>query len=66
MALQLGAYAGMLHRITGVRPVDAFIVKLQPDRYEVHRVTNLAEAQDSFVQAVRLYRASKEEWWQQT
>ena len=61
MALQLGAYAGMLHRLTGEPVEDAYIVKLMPDRYEVHRVNNLVEAQDAFLWAVQLSRAGKRE-----
>ena len=64
MALQLGAYAGMVHRLTGEPVADAYIVKLLEDRYEVHRVSDLRLAWEAFEHAAKLQTASKVDWWQ--
>ncbi len=64
MALQLGAYAGMVGRLTGEHPEEAYVVKLTPDGCTKHRVTNLAAAWVSFVDATYLHRASRQEWWE--
>ena len=63
MALQLGAYAGMLEGLTGVPVADAYIVKLKPETYEVHRVLNLDDAWDTFVHAAWLQSASSVKWF---
>ena len=63
MALQLGAYASMLTRLTGEPVTEAFVVKLLPDGYEVHQVSNLRKAQEAFEHAASLHAASKNKWW---
>ena len=63
MALQLGAYASMLARITGEPVTEAFVVKLLPEDYEIHRVSDLRTAREAFEHAARLQAASKNKWW---
>ena len=63
MALQLGAYARMLEGLTGEPVADAYIVKLKPETYEVHRVLYLADAWDTFVHAAKLQSASSVKWF---
>ena len=64
MALQLGAYAKMIQRLTGERVVDAYILKLTSTGYEPHRVIlPLKLAWDKFEAAVHLKRASALKWF---
>ena len=64
MALQLGAYAKMIQRLTGERVVDAYIVKLTPTGHEPHRVILPLElAWEKFEAAVHLKRASALQWF---
>ena len=63
MALQLGAYASMLTRLTGEPVTEAFVVKLLPEDYEIHWVSDLNKARDAFEHAVHLQAASKNKWW---
>ena len=64
MALQLGAYAKMIQRLTGERVVNAYIVKLTSTGYEPHRVIlPLEGAWEKFEAAVHLKRASALQWF---
>ena len=72
MAFQVGAYAGMLTRLTKEPVTAAYIVKLQANRYEVHQVTDLDSAELAFFYASMLHmemKAPKAEsggkpsWW---
>lgn len=64
MALQLGAYSTMIEGLTGELPQEAYIVKLRPERYELYRVPDLTDAEDTFILASQVYRASSRKWFQ--
>ena len=65
MALQLGAYATMIGILTGEYPEAAYVVKLRADKYEVYEIIDLADAEDAFITATQLYRASSVKRWRQ-
>ena len=63
MALQLGAYAEMVGRVTGERPEEAYVIKLSEERSKKHRVDDLSAAWEAFVGAALLQHASNRKWW---
>ena len=71
MALQLGAYAGMLKNVTGEYPADAYIVKLTDSGVDSYRIADpatnecaLPDATHAFFQAVGLKNYSDKHWFE--
>ena len=65
MALQLGAYAGMLQLMTGESVHGAYVVKVKPDGYEPHYLdwSELTDAIDGFNDARALKNTMDKGWW---
>ena len=71
-ALQLGAYARLLTRLTGVAVAGAFAVRLprlgSNAKYEVKELSadSLRLAWEAYLSALRLKASSRECWWEDT
>ena len=71
-ALQLGAYAELLKKLTGKAPDEAHVVRLLQEPaedgaplYEVQVVADLKDALKGYMTALRLYRSQSNKWFRQ-
>ena len=63
MAFQLGAYSGMIRRLTGERVAEAYVVHVKEDHYVASKVDDLVEAEEAFDVAVKLHLIMRRVWF---
>ena len=63
MAFQLGAYSGMIRRLTGERVAEAYVVHVKEDHYVASKVDDLVEAEEAFDVTAKLHSIMRRFWF---